>query len=127
MYSDLKPMVVGDDLSLVATAGDALFTFVLPTGHREIVVRAITQVVNTATAASDATTNDYPCVYLANGTTTVKTCTGIAAESVAGTATYDEIADGTEGQRFKAGDTMYVKISEVAKTTGKYQVILWID
>jgi len=127
MYSDLKPMVVGDDLSLVATAGDALYTMVLPTGHREIVVRAITQRVHTATAASDSAANDYPCVYLANGSTTVKTCTGIAAKSVAGTATYDEIADGTAGQRFKAGDTLYVKISEVAKTTGKYQVILWID
>ena len=127
MYSDLKPLHCGDDLSLVATAGDALYTMVLPTGHREIVVRAITQRVHTATGASDGATNDYPCVLLANGTTTVKTCTGIPAEAAIGTTTYDEIADGTSGQRFKAGDTLYIKISEIAKTTGKYQVILWID
>ena len=60
MYSDLKPMVVGDDLSLAATAGDALYTMVLPTGHRG---SSFAQSHSAFTATRQATAlTVYPCV-----------------------------------------------------------------
>jgi hypothetical protein len=125
MYSDLKPMVVGDDLVLTSAA--SVYKMVLPTGHRSIVVRAITTRVSTA-VVSDA---NLPVLTLYNGSTAVKATTALALDAAVGTTKYDEIADGTAGQRFKAGDTLELKVTtEAAATptpTGKVQVILWID
>ncbi len=122
MYSDLKPYHCGDDLNLVQAANTSLYKVVLPTGHRELVVRAITTRVHTAAGASTS-----GAINLYNGSTLVKTTTGIGISAAIGVTKYDEIADGTEGQRFKAGDTLELKVATAATTTGKVQVILWVD
>lgn len=122
MYSDLKPYHCGDDLNMVQAATTSLYKVVLPTGHREMVVRAITTRVHTA--AGDTTSG---AINLYNGSTLVKTTTGIGISAGIGVTKYDEIADGTAGQRFKAGDTLELKVQTTATTTGKVQVILWVD
>lgn len=122
MYSDLKPYHCGDDLNMVQAATTSLYKVVLPTGHREMVVRAITTRVHTA--AGDTTSG---AINLYNGSTLVKTTTGIGISAGIGVTKYDEIADGTAGQRFKAGDTLELKVAVTATTTGKVQVILWVD
>jgi hypothetical protein len=122
MYSDLKPLIVGDALDLHGTSASALYTLVLPTGHREIVVRAITTTVTTQINSSQAAG-----VLLYNGSTLVKTCSTVAKNAAVGVTNYDEVADGTSGQRFKAGDSLIVKNGTKADTAGKVQVILWID
>jgi hypothetical protein len=122
MYSELKPLHCGDDLNMVQAADTSLYKLILPSNHREIVVRAITQRVQTA--AGDTTSG---AVKLLNGSTVVATCTGVGVSAAVGTTTYDAVTDGTTGQRFKAGDTLDVQVATACTTTGKFQVILWID
>lgn len=120
MYSDLKPLHCGDDLALNSAA--SVYKMVLPTGHREIVVRAITTRVHTIVSSTA-----LPILTLYNGSTAVKATTALAATAAVGVTKYDEIADGTEGMRFKAGDTLDVQVTTAADTSGNVQVILWID
>ena len=74
---------------------------------------------------------NLPVLTLYNGSTAVKATTALALDAAVGAAKYDEIADGTAGQRFKAGDTLDLQVTTEAAATptpaGKVQVILWID